>query len=207
MRYQNTAGQMGNLEVDLNFMYRVPMWPVTVSDSFSVGSWQATEIPIVDIHELAAGKLAALMARRQSRDLFDCHAILQMKKIDPVKLRLAFIIYGAMNRKDWRTVSVTDVDFNADELSRQLIPTLRVGVNQRQENPSEYGSRLILECRKALSVVLPFTENENEFLGRLLEYGVIDASLLTSEAILQEKIHAQPLLQWKAINVRKHKGL
>jgi len=37
-----------------------------------------------------------LMARRQSRDLFDCHALLQMKDIDHTKLRTAFVVYGAM---------------------------------------------------------------------------------------------------------------
>jgi len=29
-----------------------------------------------------------------------------------------------MNRKDWRTVSIADVNFDPDELARLLIPTL-----------------------------------------------------------------------------------
>jgi len=207
LRYQSAAGQMGNLEVDLNFMYRVPLWPSTVSDSFTVGSWRAKMIPLIDIHELAAGKLAALMARRQSRDIFDCHAILKMENIDPVKLRLAFVVYGAMNRKDWRTVSADDVDFNAEEFSRQLIPTLRIDNPTGQENLSDFGPRLIEECRNALSAVLPLKEEEFEFLDLLLNGGVIDATILTSEPILQSRIMAQPLLKWKAINVRKHRGL
>jgi len=82
------------------------------------------------------------MARRQSRDIFDCYAILQMENIDPVKLRLAFVVYGAMNRKDWRTVSADDVDFNAEEFSRQLIPTLRINNPTGQENSSDFGPRL-----------------------------------------------------------------
>jgi predicted nucleotidyltransferase component of viral defense system len=74
LRYQSAAGQGGNLEVDLNFMFRVPLWPVTIADSYPVGTWQATQIPLIDIHELAAGKLAALLARRQARDLYDTMA-------------------------------------------------------------------------------------------------------------------------------------
>lgn len=66
LRYQSAAGLGGNLEVDLNFMYRVPLWPLTLSDSYPVGTWQASRIPVIDIHELAAGKLAALLARRQA---------------------------------------------------------------------------------------------------------------------------------------------
>jgi hypothetical protein len=126
LRYQSAAGQGGNLEVDLNFMYRVPLWPVTLSDSYLVGTWQATQIPVIDIHELAAGKLAALLARRQARDLFDSHGILHMANLDQGRLRTAFVVYGPMNRKDWRTVSTEDVNLDRAELARQLIPTLRV---------------------------------------------------------------------------------
>ena len=207
LRYQSAAGQMGNLEVDINFMYRIPLWPVTIIDSHLVGTWQATGISVVDIHELAAGKLAALMARRQSRDLFDCHAILQMEDIDQAKLRTAFIVYGAMNRKDWRTISVSDVNFDTTELSRQLIPTLRSDTLTDQKATDKYGIRLIEECRQFLSAVFPFTKAEAEFLDLLLDQGVVDSTLLTSDSILQKRINDQPLLKWKAINVRKHKGL
>ena len=69
LRYGNTFGRTGNLEVDINFMFRVPLWPVASHDSHPVGPWRATRIPVMDYHELAAGKLAALLSRRQVRDL------------------------------------------------------------------------------------------------------------------------------------------
>ena len=62
-------------------------------------------------------------------------------------------------------------------------------------------------CRQFLSAVFPFTKAEREFLDLLLDRGVIDSSLLTSDPILQQSINDQPLLRWKAVNVRKHKGL
>ena len=112
-----------------------------------------------------------------------------------------------MNRKDWRTISVQDIDFDTAELSRQLIPTLRSKIVTKQETTGEYGARLIKECRQFLSAVFPFTKAEREFLNLLLDWGVIDSSLLTSDPILQQNINDQPLLRWKAVNVRKHKGL
>ena len=98
LRYESAAGRGFNLEVDLNFMFRVPLWPVTITDSYSVGAWWATEIPVLDRHELAAGKLVALLSRRQARDLFDGHRLLRMDGIDSNRLRTAFVVYGAMNR-------------------------------------------------------------------------------------------------------------
>lgn len=207
LRYQSAAGQGGNLEVDLNFMYRVPLWPVTLSDSYPVGTWQASQIPILDIHELAAGKLAALLARRQARDLFDSHGILHGTDLDQDRLRIAFVVYGAMNRKDWRTVSTEDVNLDGAELARQLIPTLRVKASKEQKSVEKYGTRLVEECRQALSVVLPFSEKEKAFLDLLLDHGKVDSTMLTDDSDLQQRIQRQPLLEWKAVNVRKHKGL
>lgn len=133
LRYQSASGHGGNLEVDLNFMFRVPLWPIMISDSQPVGVWRAIQIPIIDIHELAAGKLAALLARRQARDLFDSHGVLHMGNLDHDRLRTAFVVYGAMNRKDWRTISADDVNFDTADLARQLIRPC-VLIHPRNEN-------------------------------------------------------------------------
>jgi hypothetical protein len=62
-----------------------------------------------------------------------------------------------------------------------------------------------MECRQALSAVLPLNESEKAFLDLLLDRGIIDPSLLTNDPFLQQRILLQPLLQWKALNVRHHK--
>ena len=207
LSYQSFTGQSGNLEVDMNFMFRQPLWDIQPADSHPLGDFQARNIPVLDIHELAAGKLAALVARGQARDLFDCHRILSMDDLEKDRLRIAFVTYGGMNRKDWRTVAIEDVDFDAAELTRLLVPTLHVRESKEQVSPAEYGARLVRECREGLSAVLPFTDAERAFLDRLLDRGVIDPTLLTADASLQRRIQGQPLLQWKALNVRRHKGL
>ncbi len=207
LRYESAAGRSGNLEVDINFMFRVPLWRVVTSDSHPVGNWRAIGIPVLDRHELAAGKLAALLARRQARDLFDSHRILRLENLDSHRLRIGFVVYGAMNRKDWRTVSLGDVDFDAMDLARQLVPTLRVNATEIQAESAEYGERLVRECREGLSAVLPFTDPERAFLDLLLDRGMIDPTLLTADESLQRRIQSQPMLEWKALNVRSHKGL
>lgn len=127
--------------------------------------------------------------------------------LDSGRLRIGFVVYGAMNRKDWRTVSSGDVDLDVVELARQLAPTLRVAAAEVQVESAEYGTRLVRECREGLSVVLPFTDSERAFLDLLLDRGMIDPTLLTSDESLQRRIRRQPLLEWKALNVRQHKGL
>ena len=206
LSYQSFTGQSGNLEVDLNFMFRQPLWDIQPADSHPLGDFQSKSIPVLDMHEQAAGKLAALLARGQARDLFDCHRILNMDDLERDRLRIAFVAYGGMNRKDWRTVSIEDVDFDAEELTRLLIPTLHVSTTQQQGSPAEFGARLVRECRDGLKAVLPLSDAEREFLDLLLDKGKIDSTILTSDTTLQKRIQCQPLLEWKAINVRRHKG-
>lgn len=207
LSYQSFTGQSGNLEVDMNFMFRQPLWDIQPTDSHPLGDFQSKSIPVLDIHELAAGKLAALLARGQARDLFDCHRIFSMDDLEKDQLRVAFVTFGGMNRKDWRNVSSEDVDFDAAELTRVLIPTLHVRETKGQVSPAEYGTRLVRECREGLSAVLPFTDSERAFLDLLLDRGEIDPTLLTADTSLQQRIRSQPLLEWKALNVKRHKGL
>ena len=206
LRYPTAAGQTGRIDVDVNYMYRVPLWPIRSADSHPVGSWQATDTPMLDIHELAAGKLAALLSRRRARDLFDCRQIFSLDALDMSRLRTAFVVYGAMNRRDWRTAATDDVAFDPQELSSQLLPSLPASAVTGMD-ADEYGRTLVGDCREALSALLPFNEAERAFLDRLLDHGEIDGALLTPDAVLQRRIDAQPWLEWKAQNVRQHRGL
>ncbi len=206
LRYPAAIGQSGRIDVDVNYMYRVPLWPIATMESRPLGSWQATGVPVVDIHELAAGKLVALLDRRKARDLFDSSLVLSMTGLDNEMLRTAFVVYGAMERRDWRTVSAEDVAFDSNELSGQLIPALRT-VGAQSLDAAVYGDRLVEQCRAGLGALLPFTEAERAFLDLLLDEGRIDSRFLTHDTVLQDRIQAHPLLEWKAQNVRRHRGL
>lgn len=205
LRYESALGTRANLELDVNFMFRIPLWPVKKMASHQIGSYRVEEIQVLDLHELAAGKLAALLARYQARDLFDVHLLLYQSKLQREQIRLAFVVYGAMNRKDWRTVSADDLDFDEGELERQLLPLLRVDSLPDEKQPHEYGRRLVEKCRDALELVLPLSKSEMEFLDRLLDEGEIQPSLITSDKDLQEIIKRHPLLEWKALNVKQYK--
>lgn len=203
LRYDSSLGESGNLEVDLNFMFRVPLWPIAKRDAV-VGTSSARQIPVLDLHELAAGKLAALFSRQASRDLFDAHHLLTQMDFDRQKLRLGFVLYGGMNRKDWRTVAIEDVGYEPRELENQLIPVVR-DIFLRQQKAGEWAERMIAECRQALNVVLPLNAQELEFLDRLLDHGQIEPQLLTDDEGMINRIRSHPLLRWKAANAKQHK--
>ncbi len=59
----------------------------------------------------------------------------------------------------------------------------------------------------SLHTPVSFDEGERAFLDRLLDHGEIDGALLTRDEELRQRINAQAWLEWKAQNVRQHRGL
>lgn len=205
--YTNALDRNANLEIDVVFTLRVPLWPTQVRDSHPVGSFIARDIPVLDIHELAAGKLSALFTRHASRDLFDAHALLGRDDLDRDKLRLGFVVYGACSRRDWRTVSPEDIGCDHKELQRQLVPVLSRNVVPAVDDMNAWIEQLVHECRERVGLVLPFEDHEGEFLVRVNEQGDIAPELLTGDDDLAARIRQHPQLLWKVKHVRAHRGL
>jgi predicted nucleotidyltransferase component of viral defense system len=176
LRYSSVIGGGGNLELDLNLILRVPLWDVERRDSIALGSHRAESVRTLELHELAAGKLAALLARHAARDLFDAHRLLTREALDRQRLRTAFVVYGAMSRVDWRTVTPDRVGFEQRELEESLVPVLREGALREQLRKASGAEALVAETRDALSAVLPLNSGEVAFLDRLLDEGEISAS-------------------------------
>lgn len=207
LRYQSPLGGGGTLDVDLNYLSRVPLWPVVELDSRSIGPIRATGIPVLAFDEIVAGKLKALFSRHAGRDLFDAHQIFTQRKPDRASVRLAFVVLGGTDRRDWRKVTLRDISFKAHELRDQVIPLLRDDAIASMGPPRGWGARVVRESRKALGAILPLSKAEREFLRRLNDRGEIDPALLTKDVELADRIRLHPGLQWKALNVRQHRGL
>lgn len=199
LQYKSILPQQGTLEVDLNFMFRIPLWNVQKLASKPVGSYQIRGIPVLDVHELAAGKLSALFARRAARDLFDTHYLLANTPLDSSRLRLAFVLYVGMSSTDWQTISPDLLSFDGQEFHAQLFPVSPKKILLQYKDPQKWASEMIEECKKTLPLLIPFAENEKEFLRILSEKGEIQASLLTTDPMMQTKIEKHPLLNWRAL--------
>ncbi|MCA9575968.1 MAG: nucleotidyl transferase AbiEii/AbiGii toxin family protein [Sandaracinaceae bacterium] len=207
LSYTSALGRPAIIEVDVNYMLRVPLWDAAPCDSKPFLGDRVTRLNLLDRHELAAGKLAALLARGASRDLFDARELLARDTFDRDKLRLAFVVYGGINRVDWRTVSASEVTTTASDVKRLLLPMLRQDIRPADEEVERWTSSLVDETRARLGAVLPLLAHEARFLERLNSHGVIEAALLTTDSELQRRIEASPGLKWKALNVKKHAGL
>lgn len=206
LSYTSALGRPGILEVDVNYLLRVPLWDLDRCDSQELLGARARRVLLLEPHELAAGKLAALLARGASRDLFDVRELLATGSFDAARLRLAFVVYGGINRVDWRTVSAESVTTSATDVTSQLLPMLPADIRPQVGDVERWTAALIEETRGLLGAVLPLSREERRFLDRLNGEGEIEASLLTSDPDLQARIRLNPGLQWKALNAKGHLG-
>jgi len=203
LKFDSTLGREGSLELDLNFILRIPMWDPNIIDSRALGDHKVKGILMLDKHELMASKTVALLSRRAARDLFDSYEFPRTLSFDVDKLRLAFVVYGGMSRRDWREASPEDVGYDINEMHNVLLPTLRNDYASDIKDVRSWADRMVHECRKGLSALLPLQMNEIDFLTFLNDEGEIHPELLTSEDDLIRRIEKQPGLLWKTENVRE----
>jgi hypothetical protein len=166
----------------------------------------ARSVPVLDLHELVAGKLAALFGRTAARDVFDAHGLLGRADLDATRTRLAFVAYGAMNRRDWRSVSVGELRLDPKEAERMLVPLLRAGVGPPRAEVAAWAEGLVTRTQERLAAVLPLREPERAFLDALLDDGELRPELLSDDRAMQERLRTHPALLWKAQNVRAHRA-
>jgi hypothetical protein len=58
-RYASALGGAGTIEIDINYLYRGPLYGVDRMPSAPIGSYRAANVPVLDIHEIVAGKMVA----------------------------------------------------------------------------------------------------------------------------------------------------
>lgn len=195
-RYHSVLGQKGNLEIDLNFMYRQVLFPIQQMKP-ALSELADFEFPVLDIHELAAGKLSALLTRTAGRDLYDAHYLLTKIDLDDTKLRLAFVVYMAMIRIASDKLVVDRVHYDIKELHNRLLPVLRQKDLPKVKPALEaWVTNMVEELKKALSRLLPLQDNEQKFIDLICKYGQVEPSLVTDSVELQTVIQSHPAILW-----------
>jgi len=204
LNYNQATRGKDSIKVDLNYLRRVSILEPQNIEPSNIGSFEFKSFPVLDINELAAGKLKALFERNSSKDLYDVHKILNKTELEEEKLRVAFVVYGGSSRQDWRKISLEKLDSKYTNMKNTLFNMLRG--NERNQLV-QLRENLTDSVKKGLSVVLPFQDSEKEFLRKINLEGEIKPSLITEDSGLQNKIRKDPALRWKVKNVKEHYGL
>ena len=204
LNYNQATRGKDSIKVDLNYLRRVSILEPQNIEPSHIGSFEFESFPVLDINELAAGKLKALFERNSSKDLYDAETLLSETELNEEKLRVAFVVYGASAREDWREISLESLDSKYPNMKNTL-PDMLQGKERNQLE--QLVENLTNSVREGLSIVLPFRDSEKRFLRKINLEGDIDPSLITDKANLQKRIKKDPALHWKVKNVKDHFGL
>lgn len=204
-RYVSAYQRPGTLEVDVNYIFRTPFFGWARMDSAKLGEYVAKNVGVIDLHEIAAGKIVALVARRASRDLYDAWRLLQNENIDWKHVKVGALAIGAASRDlDWRTVSLKDYKYDLNDLNNKLLSVVKNGTFDADGGPKKWCDRILAECQHKLEPLFAFEAGESAFLDALYDRGAIEVDTLPIDDDAKKQIAAFPALRWKAQNVAEH---
>jgi len=203
-RLRSPSAYGGNLtlELDLNYMMRVPIWSIKTKTPYPLDEDYTFEVSSVSFEELFAGKIKALLERSAARDLYDVSMLSKTTvQYDLVTLRKTVILLGITSKEDWRNKGFQSIDeIDHKMINQELMPLLRqnetISLNEMKSSVKEF-----------LTVVLKYEQSEKSFLDRFLDQGEYKPELLFGETAQAERLKYHPAVLWKLLNLRKSLGL
>ena len=200
LSYTSSAGTPDRTEIDLNFLYRIPLGEVTTRSLWQPPGIVYPEIRVMPLEELFTGKLRATLDRAMPRDLFDTirlpgyagdlwrsQCLRRIHIALSVTLPLPIHQYG----QD-RFERVTD-----RSIEEQLVPMLH-----GSERPTAGDLK-----DQAWSVVGPLVtldEAEREYIDRVHAGELLPSLLFPDDEELADRLLRHPAVLWEIENVRRH---
>ena len=207
MRYASALGGYSSLEIDLNYMARQPLFGMARMRSIPLGDVQVKDVFVLDLHEVVASKLVALISRHAARDLFDARRILSIDGLNWDWIKAAVLAIGASDRRDWRLMSIDKIQGNVREFLQKLVICLPHNRFTVESEIDAWLEETVALVHTKFSFLFDLTSNEQAFLDGVLDRGEVDADLLDIPPDVRTRIAEMPMLEWKTQHVRKRRIL
>lgn len=199
LSYMAKSRSRERIEIDLNFMFRIPIGSIEEFAMWQPGDLERPRVRVVSFPELAAGKLCALLERTMPRDLFDTIRLPDHRP-DLWKTRCCrriFVAFAGGLKHPLGSYSRDRVDRVTERQVRQqldpmVVPAARLSAKELRE--------------RTWSVLVPLLnldEAEQEYIDKI-QAGELDARLLfPDDEPLAESLNRHPMLLWRLRNIRQ----
>ncbi len=198
--YASSAGTLDRIEVDLNFLFRVPLGDVTTRPLWQPSGVASPDVRVVPLEELFTGKLRATLDRAMPRDLFDTIRLpgYGTKIWDTQRLRRIHVALAATlphplyQYGQDRFERVTD-----RSIEEQLVPMLYGG-----EPP--VANELKQQAWSVMEPLVTLDDTEREYIDRVHAGELSPELLFPDDEELANRLTRYPALLWKIENVKRH---
>lgn len=201
LSYRSVQGADDRIEVDLNYLFRLPIDEPNLRELWQPGELDRPKVRVVGPEELLIGKLLALFDRGAARDAWDITnlstetgRIIHSRHFRTFFIAFSIILDHALPTytRDRLERSLTD-----RTVAEQLTPMLSL------PNPPK-AVEIIEHAWKVVQDLLNLDPNEQRYLTAM-QKGELRAELLFEEKSSDYRvITGHPAIEWKLANVRKH---
>jgi len=197
--YRSVLGQEERIEVDLNFLFRVPLCATENRTLWQPGGLERPSVRVVGKAELLAGKLLALLDRCAARDAWDVANLPESAEriLDSPDFRARFMALSAILEhplsaygRDRLQKSLTD-----RVVTEQLLPMLS---NFVAVSADELGKR----AWEKVEPLLNLRPNENKYIAAIHEGDLRLDLLFPDDGEEAQRLAYHPAILWKIENVR-----
>lgn len=199
--YRSVLGPDERIEVDLNFLFRVPIAGTEQGELWQPGELDRPEVRTVSLQEIVVGKMLAMLDRGAVRDVWDLTNL--PAPANDVKglssFRSWFIALAAILDHPLPTYTLSRLEGLVTERAvvEQLLPMLAVDAPPRSDD-------LVKQAWGVLSEFMPLRPNEAAYIASI-EHGELRPELLfADDPEAAQRVAEHPAILWKVTNVRAH---
>jgi hypothetical protein len=199
--YRSILGPEERIEIDLNFLFRVPIAGTEQRSLWQPGELDRPEVRTVSLQEIVAGKLLAMLERGAARDVWDLANL--PEEANAVMSRPAyrnwFIAMAAILDHPLQTYTLNRLERLVTEraVKEQLVPMLAVDVPPEAKD-------LLKRAWAAIEDFMDLKPNEAAYISAI-ERGELRPELLfADDPESAKRVAHHPAILWKITNVRAH---
>ena len=198
--YQNSGGMKENIKIEINYMIRCHILPVTRRKVNL--PWLSEELTVLSVApmEIFASKIVALLNRTAPRDLYDIHNLLELELFDESEqdmLKKCVVFYSCIGsetvHKEFTIESLDKMPQN--KIKTDLLPVLRFGayfdLKPAREKVTDY-----------LKEILVLTPQEKEFI-ECFDKGEYKPELIF-EGYMLNNVSTHPMAIWKCNKTKEN---
>lgn len=199
--YRSILGPDERIEVDLNFLFRVPIAGTEQGELWQPGELDRPKVRAVSLQEIVIGKMLAMLDRGAVRDVWDLANLpAQANVVKRVpSFRSWFIALSSILNHPLYTYTRSRLEALITERAvvEQLAPMLAVDVPPRAND-------LVEQAWVVLSEFMTLRPNEADYIASI-ERGELRPELLfPDDPETAQRLAKHPAILWKVTNVRAH---
>jgi len=201
LKYQSVLGIPDRIEVDVVYLYRLPLAGTEPRELWQPGDLERPEVRLVSMEEILVGKLLAFFDRCAPRDLWDLSNLpaAALPFVESETFRAHFLALSAILDHPISTYSLDRLEQTVTERSigEQLLPMLITG-----EVPDR--SDLVRDSWALAARFVALTPNEEGYIAAVGRGDLPLDTLFPDSSEEAARLAQHPALLWKIENVRKH---